>query len=63
MHEITPTLLVEYIMLWILKDVATFNPEDGNRDEIIWTRTQQVNTLPSQLMKYNSMAAWSLPFR
>jgi hypothetical protein len=63
MHEITITLLVEYIMIWILIGVATFDPGDGNGDEIIWTRTQRVNTLPGQLMKYNSMEAWSLPFR
>jgi hypothetical protein len=57
MHEITTTLLVEYIMIWILIGVATFDPGDGIGDEIIWTRTQRVNTLLVQLMKYNSMEA------
>jgi hypothetical protein len=39
MHEITPTLLVEYVMLWILIDVVPFDPGDSSEGEIIWTGT------------------------
>jgi hypothetical protein len=39
MHNISPTLLAEYVMLWTLIDAAVVDPEDVNEDEIIWART------------------------
>jgi hypothetical protein len=38
-HAITPDTLAEYVMLWIVVDVAGFDPSDQMPHEIIWTRT------------------------
>jgi hypothetical protein len=37
--NITPTLLIQYTMLWILVDEVAFDPEDDNEDKIVWTRS------------------------
>jgi hypothetical protein len=39
MHAMTPALLIQYVMLWILIDAIPFNPEDASEEEIVWCRT------------------------
>jgi hypothetical protein len=39
MHAMTPELLAQYAMLWVLGDAIPLNSEDAAEDEIIWWRT------------------------
>jgi hypothetical protein len=35
LHNVTPNLLLQYTMLWILIDEVAFDPEDDGEDEIV----------------------------
>jgi hypothetical protein len=39
MHDVTPGIMAEYIMLWIVIDEADLDLTDNRVDEIAWTRT------------------------
>jgi hypothetical protein len=39
MHNITPALFADYVLLWILVDQPGFNHLEQEDDQIIWTRT------------------------
>jgi hypothetical protein len=39
MHSITPDILADYVMLWLVIDVAGFEATDQWRDEFVWTRS------------------------
>jgi hypothetical protein len=39
MHSITPDILAEYVMLWLVIDAAGFDPTDQRQDEIVWMRS------------------------
>jgi hypothetical protein len=54
MHDITPTLLLEYTMLWILIDATVFDSEDTEEDEIVWTR--------SASGEYSTKSAYEIQF-
>jgi hypothetical protein len=45
MHNPSASLLVDYMLLWILVDAAQFNPQDPIEDEIVWTRSANDNYL------------------
>jgi hypothetical protein len=38
-HDLSPALMAQYIMLWILLDAVPFDREETADDEIIWRMT------------------------
>jgi hypothetical protein len=39
MHDLTPDMLGDHIMLWMLIDEVAIDPTEQQSDEITWTRT------------------------
>jgi hypothetical protein len=54
MHGLSPSLIAEYIMLWIMVDSIVYDPEDGMEDEIRWCRTAMGD--------YTSKSAYEIQF-
>jgi hypothetical protein len=54
-HDMTPALLVQYVMLWILVDATPFNPEDASEDEIAWCITAN--------SEYSARSTYELHFK
>jgi hypothetical protein len=54
MHNPSTSLLVNYMLLWILVDAAQFNPQDPIEDEIVWTRSANDN--------YSAKMAYEMQF-
>jgi hypothetical protein len=54
MHDMSPALLAQYVMLWTLVDGIPFNSNDTSDDEIIWWRTGDGN--------YSARSAYELQF-
>jgi hypothetical protein len=57
MHDPSASLLVDYMLLWILVDASQFNPQDPAEDEIIWTRSANGNYTTKWPTRCSSMAA------
>jgi hypothetical protein len=55
MHSITPDILAEYVMLWLVIDAAGFDPTNQRQDEIIWTR--------SASDEYSARSAYQMQFQ
>jgi hypothetical protein len=47
MQDISPTLFIDYIMLWTLVDAACLDLSQQEEDSIAWTRTSGVYTTKS----------------
>jgi hypothetical protein len=39
MHDMTPSMFLDYVRLWHLVTNSSFNQADQGDDEIVWTRT------------------------
>jgi hypothetical protein len=58
MHDVTPDMLGEYIMLWMLIDEVAFDPTNQQSDEITWTRTAngEYSASSAYLMQFQGCA-------
>jgi hypothetical protein len=58
MHDVTPDMLGEYIMLWMLIDEVAFDPTNQQSDEITWTRTAngEYSASSAYLMQFQGYA-------
>jgi hypothetical protein len=54
MHDLHPTLFIEYMQLWLLIDEFNFNHNDTEEDDITWTRTASG--------KYSAKSAYNMHF-
>jgi hypothetical protein len=54
-HDMSPALLAQYVMLWILLEAFPFNPNDTAEDQIVWWRTGDGN--------YSARSAYELQFQ
>jgi hypothetical protein len=55
MHDVTPGIMAEYIMLWIVVDEADLDLADNRPDEIVWTRTASG--------EYSASSAYQIQFQ
>jgi hypothetical protein len=53
-HDLSPALMAQYIMLWILVDAVHFDREDTAEDEIVWRMTADG--------AYSARSAYALQF-
>jgi hypothetical protein len=63
MHEVSPTLFTEYIMLWIMVNSAAFDPGDVDEDEIRWCRmtTGEYSTRSAYEIQFDGSLISSFP--
>jgi hypothetical protein len=58
MNDVTPDMLGEYIILWMLIDEVASDPTDQQYDEITWTRTAngEYSASSAYLMQFQGCA-------
>jgi hypothetical protein len=61
--QITTPLFVDYVMLWIMVEVAHFDPSDTGDDQITWTQSADGNysAKSTYLMQFDGGFESSLP--
>jgi hypothetical protein len=57
MHNVSATILTDYVMLWSMIDVMHLDLSDPADDDIVWTRTTDESTRPSPLTACSSLEA------